>query len=59
MNYKQKHSDIMPENTVQLWDIVLDGEIIGSVHGQTEQDAKATVAPLRLNLEIRPHKTRD
>ena len=59
MNYKQKHSDIMPENTVQLWDIVLDGEIIGSVHSTTEQEARAIVAPFKLPLEIRPHQTRD
>ena len=53
------HTCSQPAETVKTWDIILDGEVIGSVHGQTEADARAIVAPFKLNFEIRPHQARD
>ena len=37
------------------WNVVLDGEVIGSVHGNTEVQARDIIAGLRMpNISIRP-----
>ena len=40
-----------------IWDVILDGEIIGSIHGQTIERARDIVAPLRMKLTVVPHRT--
>jgi hypothetical protein len=40
---------------LKQWNVLLDGEVIGSVHGQTEAQAKDTIAVFRMkNLTIEP-----
>jgi hypothetical protein len=42
------------ENSKQ-WNVLLDGEVIGSVHGQTREQAQDTIAPFRMkNLTVAP-----
>ena len=42
------------ENLKQ-WNVLLDGEVIGSIHGQTEAQAQDTIAPFRMkNLTLAP-----
>ena len=37
------------------WNVLLDGEVIGSVHGQTREQAQDTIAPFRMkNLTVAP-----
>ena len=43
------------KDEAQIWDVLLDGEIIGSVHGQTRQQAQDTIAIWKMkNLSIAP-----
>ena len=42
-------------NKPQTWDVLLDGEVIGSVHGQTRLEAEMTIAVWKMkNLTIAP-----
>ena len=37
------------------WNVLMDGQVIGSIHGQTEAQARATIAVLRMpELKISP-----
>ena len=44
-----------PGQVSQTWDVLLDGVIIGSVHGQTRQQALDTIAAWKMKgLTIAP-----
>ena len=41
------------KDEAKAWDVLLDGQIIGSVHGQTRQQAQDTIAVWKMkNLTI-------
>ena len=43
------------KDEAQTWDVLLDGEVIGSVHGQTRQQAQDTIAIWKMKgLTIAP-----
>ena len=39
----QNRNNISSTQEGQIWDVLLNGEIIGSVHGQTRQQAEDTI----------------
>ena len=43
------------QSGTRKWNVIMDGEVIGSVHGQTIEQAKDTIAVLRMpNVSIQP-----
>jgi len=51
----QNRNNISSTQAVATWDVLLDGEIIGSVHGQTRLEAEMTIAVWKMkNLTIAP-----
>ena len=43
------------EQSSKLWNVILDGEVIGTVHGATQQHAQDAIAPFRMkNLTVAP-----
>jgi hypothetical protein len=57
-NQTSKTSLLNPPKQVtkeQTWDVLLDGEVIGSIHGQTRQQAQDTIAIWKMKgLSIAP-----
>ena len=51
----QNRNNISSTQGATTWDVLLDGEIIGSVHGQTRQQAEDTIRIWKMkNLTIAP-----
>ena len=48
-------NELSSKQGATTWDVLLDGEIIGSVHGQTRLEAEMTIAVWKMkNLTIAP-----
>jgi len=43
-----------PEMKQRTWSVILDGKIIGTIHGATEQQARDTLAPFKLKIKLTP-----
>lgn len=44
---RNEGAQLRSKQSVKTWNVILDGEIIGSVHGQTIEQARDTVAILK------------
>ena len=61
MNSTNQKSKLLNRNAITIkdeapiWDVLLDGVIIGSIHGQTRQQAEDSIAIWKMNgLTIAP-----
>jgi hypothetical protein len=52
---KTRNGQALSQSELKRWNVLLDGEVIGSIHGQTEAQARDTIAPFRMsNLTVAP-----
>ena len=52
-NHKDNSQD-QQEQPARTWNVILENIIIGTVHGKTEEEARAIVAPFGLDLKVTP-----